>query len=146
MTKTGIYNDTVFLYTDGGCEPNPGLGTWACLLRCGRITKELSGYETDSTNNRMELTAVIEGLKSLDGSFSVRIVTDSKYVINCINGARKWLENGRNAPNKDLLHALVLQLSRHSVSVEKVTGHSGHEDNDYCDGLCTELRERIQKS
>ena len=135
-------NDHVLLYTDGACKGNPGPGGWGALLEFGEHTKELSGGENPTTNNRMELTAVIEGLRTLNRSCEITIVTDSTYVKD---GITKWITNWKRngwqtkarkpVKNKDLWEALDAELSTHDVSWEWVKGHSGHPGNEKADEL-----------
>ena len=133
----------VFLYTDGACSGNPGAGGWAAVLRYGKHEKELSGGEAQTTNNRMELTAVIEGLQALKESCAVSVYSDSKYVVDAVNQgwARKWQQNGwmRNkkepALNPDLWEKLLTLLDRHQVAFYWVKGHDGHQENERCDRL-----------
>ncbi len=110
----------VVLFTDGSCLGNPGPGGWACVLRCGTAEKELSGAEADTTNNRMELQAVIAGLSALKEPCAARVVTDSQYVQRAMTEylrgwvARGWV-NSRGVPvaNRDLWEALLRESSRH---------------------------------
>ncbi len=137
----------VILFTDGACSGNPGPGGWAYLLRhvaSGKM-KKASGGENPSTNNRMELMAVIEGLKALSRSTSVRVVTDSQYVCK---GMTEWVpgwrandwrrgKNGKDGPvkNVELWQALVKVCEEHAVTFEHVYGHSGHPENEECDEM-----------
>ncbi|MBW3563692.1 MAG: ribonuclease HI [Acidobacteria bacterium] len=124
------------MYTDGACSGNPGPGGWAALLRWNDHEKLVSGGDPSTTNNRMELLAVIQGLRSLKRGCSVRIVTDSRYVMD---GMTKWLAGWRRrgwktaskAPvkNQDLWESLDREISLHEVEWEWVRGHSGHEEN-----------------
>lgn len=131
----------VILTTDGACLGNPGPGGWAALLRHKDTEKLISGGERDSTNNRMELMAVIQGLSALKRRCQVHIVTDSKYVMDAFEKGwiEKWEANGwRNASkepvkNQDLWEDLVSQVDRHSVTWEWVKGHNGHVDNEIVD-------------
>ncbi len=137
----------VVLYTDGGCSGNPGPGGWAFLMRHPASGKELekSGGEPQTTNNRMELQAVIEGLAALKRSSEVELVTDSTYVGKGITEWMvKWKENGwrrrvkgRWEPliNDDLWQRLDELLAKHRVHYKKVAGHSGHAENDRVDEL-----------
>jgi ribonuclease HI len=132
----------VTLITDGACKGNPGPGGWASILRYGNHTRELSGSEERTTNNRMELRAVIEGLRALKEPCRVTIVTDSQYVKNGItNWIRGWKRKGwitqNKTPvlNKDLWEALDREVSRHHVSWQWVKGHADHADNLRCDEL-----------
>lgn len=133
----------VEMYTDGACKGNPGKGGWGALLRCQGKEKEVYGGEAHTTNNRMELMAVIEGLKSLSRSgCDVHIVTDSKYVLT---GMTEWLANWKKRQwktaskkpvlNVDLWQVLDAQVSLHNVTWEWVKGHSGHPENEHADEL-----------
>ena len=133
----------VAMYTDGACSGNPGPGGWGVLIvHDGRET-ELSGAENPTTNQRMELTAPIEGLRALPGRRAVAIYSDSAYVINCFRDKwyERWRQNGwRNAQkkpvdNRDLWEALLAEVERHDVTWHKVAGHSGHIENDRVDAL-----------
>ena len=142
MDKTATSeHKQVQLVTDGACLGNPGPGGWAALLRCGPHEKLISGAEPDTTNNRMELNAVLQGLGTLKESCSVQIVTDSKYVMNAfeqgwLNG---WQRNGwrtagkKPVKNRDLWEALLTEISRHRVRWQWVKGHSGDPDNERVD-------------
>lgn len=133
----------VDIYTDGACSGNPGPGGWGTILICNGKSKELSGGDADTTNNRMELTAVIEGLKALKRSCTVNIYTDSKYVSDAYNNKwiYKWQEHGWKkhdgtpTPNKDLWLLLMPLLSEHEVTVNWVKGHAGHPQNERCDEM-----------
>lgn len=133
----------IFLYTDGSCLGNPGPGGWASVLRFGDTDKELSGGFALTTNNRMEILAVIEGLAALKERCKVDLYTDSQYVRNAVE--KKWLvnwqKNGwKNAAkkpvkNKDLWLRLLPYLEKHDVTLHWVRGHSGHPENERCDDL-----------
>ncbi len=135
--------DTVFLYTDGACSGNPGPGGWCAILKYKGREKELCGGEKETTNNRMELTAVIEGLRALKKACTVQVVSDSKYVCDAIN--QDWLagwkrKNWKKADNKPLLNPdLWLELDAllqiHNVSFQWIKGHAGHPENEKCDAL-----------
>lgn len=137
----------VHLFTDGACSGNPGPGGWAFILRHPATGKELerSGGERESTNNRMELTAVVEGLSALKKPTSVEIFTDSVYVGKGMSEwLPKWKANGwrrkegtKFVPikNEDLWRQLDTQLARHQIKYTRVAGHSGHEENDRVDKL-----------
>ncbi len=141
----------VQLITDGACSGNPGKGGWACILRYGEHNLELFGCEPHSTNNRMELTAAIEGLKRLKESCSVEIVTDSEYVKNgittWIHGWKKknWLSSDKKpVKNQDLWKELDEQVNRHQARWTWTKGHASHEDNNRCDELAARAaREQI---
>ncbi len=120
----------VLLYVDGACKGNPGPGGWAAVLRCGEHTKELVGGADHTTNNRMELQAVIEGLKALKKRSVVRLVTDSQYVIHMLNGARA-------KANQDLVEELRQLAGQHQVQAQWVKGHNGHELNELADELAS---------
>ncbi|WP_274584609.1 ribonuclease HI [Neisseria leonii] len=133
---------TVYLYTDGACKGNPGAGGWGVLLRYGAHEKELSGGEADTTNNRMELTAVIEGLKALKRTSRVVICTDSQYVKNGMESwIHGWKKNGwktaakQPVKNEDLWRELDRLTAAHDVAWKWVKGHAGHADNERADVL-----------
>jgi len=131
------------LFCDGACSGNPGPGGWGTILRYGKHERELSGGEAQTTNNRMELTALIEGLRTLKEPCNVIATTDSKYVADGITKgwARSWQRNGwvksdkKPALNADLWEALLAELDRHNVTVNWVRGHNGHPENERCDVL-----------
>jgi ribonuclease HI len=134
----------VILYADGACSGNPGPGGWAAILvnpHTGRFL-ELSGAEPDTTNNRMEMRAVLEGLLHLRSSSSVRVVTDSRYLVEGMKSwVHNWIRNGwrtsdrKPVKNQDLWEEL-LRLSRtHSLQFEWIAGHAGHKENERCDHL-----------
>lgn len=143
----------VELFTDGACSGNPGPGGWGCVLRFGGVSKELSGGEAQTTNNRMELTALIEGLSALKYRCRVTVTSDSKYVIDAIqNGwAKKWRANGwmRNkkdkALNPDLWETLLNLLDQHEVEFVWVKGHAGHPENERCDELAVAESRKFMK-
>lgn len=132
----------VELFTDGACSGNPGPGGWGCLMRSGRHVRELSGGAKHTTNNRMELTAVIEGLNALKQPCEVTVASDSQYVIKgiteWIGGWRKrgWKNaQGKAVENKELWEALWAAQSRHTVQWVWVKGHAGHPENEKADAL-----------
>lgn len=133
----------VEIFTDGACSGNPGPGGWGAILRCNGTEKELSGGEKDTTNNRMELTGVIEALKALKFPCDVTITTDSKYVYDSITKGwvYKWKENGWRKPDKkpalnpDLWGELLSLLDIHNVTFKWVKGHNEHPENERCDKL-----------
>lgn len=135
--------DEVVIYTDGACSGNPGPGGWGTILSARGVKKELSGGERSTTNNRMELTAVIRGLQALKRPCKVTVVTDSKYVADAITlgWAKKWKAQGwmRNkkekALNPDLWEELLNLLSIHEVTFSWVKGHAGHPENERCDEM-----------
>ena len=135
----------VELYTDGACKGNPGVGGWGALLRYGAHEKELFGGQAHTTNNRMELSAVIEGLRALKKSSRVQVYTDSKYVQK---GVTEWLEGWKargwktasKSPvkNDDLWKDLDALLHLHDLSWHWVKGHAGHVDNERADELANQ--------
>jgi ribonuclease HI len=136
--KAGVID----IFTDGACSGNPGPGGWAAILRVGDHERELSGGEEQTTNNRMELMAVIRALKALKRPAAVRLHTDSRYVMD---GATKWLArwkaNGwrtsdkKPVKNVDLWRELDAAAGEHSIAWKWVAGHSGHAENDRADAL-----------
>ncbi len=145
-------NDLVTIYTDGACSGNPGPGGWGVILSYKGHKKELSGGERQTTNNRMELTAVIKGLSALTRPCRVNIVTDSKYVVDAITlgWARKWRAQGwmRNkkekALNPDLWETLLNLLDLHEVTFTWVKGHAGHPENERCDELAVSFYQNLR--
>jgi ribonuclease HI len=133
----------VTLYTDGGCEPNPGAGGYGALLICGDQTRELSGGFKLTTNNRMEIFAAIAGLEALATPCQVTLVSDSRYVVDAmtLNWAKRWRANGwwrtkkDRAVNADLWERLLALCERHRVAFQWVKGHAGHAQNERCDVL-----------
>lgn len=135
-------SDRVELYTDGACKGNPGPGGWGAVLRFNHTEKELFGGEADTTNNRMELTAVIKGLQALKRRCTVDITTDSQYVKNGITQwIHNWKRNGwrtaakKPVKNDDLWKLLDQVVSEHDVSWHWVKGHAGHPENERADAL-----------
>ena len=141
----------VEIYTDGSCSGNPGAGGWGAVLRYGTAEKELSGGEKATTNNRMELTAVIEALSALKEPCSVTLTTDSKYVVDSVTKGwvYGWKKNGwvksnkKPALNADLWEKLLPLLARHEVKFVWVKGHAGHPENERCDRMAVEAIHRI---
>ena len=133
----------VTIYTDGACSGNPGPGGWGAILEYNGIEKELSGGDKDTTNNKMELTGVIEALSALREPCEAEIFTDSRYVVDGIEKgwAEKWKANGwmRNrrepALNPELWDKLLSLLSTHKVTFRWVKGHASNEKNNRCDTL-----------
>jgi ribonuclease HI len=136
----------VQMFTDGACSGNPGPGGWGTILRCNGVEKELSGGERETTNNRMELTAVIEGFKSLKRSCNVELYTDSKYVADSIEKGwvYSWKKNGwkksdnKPALNSDLWEELINEIEKHNLKIIWVKGHAGHPENERCDQMAVE--------
>lgn len=143
----------VVIHTDGACKGNPGPGGWGALLEYGDLSRELFGGEPETTNNRMELTAVIEALRALKRDCNVRIVTDSQYVQK---GVESWMSNwkrknwktsaGKPVANRDLWEALDHELKSHRVVWEWVRGHDGHPGNERADELANRGVESITLS
>ncbi|WP_293966388.1 ribonuclease HI [uncultured Eubacterium sp.] len=131
------------IYTDGACSGNPGPGGWGAVLVYNGKEKELSGSEKNTTNNRMELTAVIMALNALNQPCEVKLTTDSKYVCDAINKGwvYSWRKNGwkksdkKPALNVDLWKELLSLLEKHEVEFIWVKGHNGHKYNEICDAL-----------
>ena len=138
-------NKTVYLYTDGACKGNPGKGGWGVLMRYGSHEKELFGGEAHTTNNRMELTAIIQGLAALKRPCAVVIYTDSQYVKN---GMEKWIhgwkKNGwktaskQPVKNEDLWQQLDRLAAQHQIQWQWVRGHAGHTENERADALANQ--------
>lgn len=135
----------VELFTDGACSGNPGPGGWGAILRYRGHERELSGGDAHTTNNRMELSAVIAGLEQLKEPCAVTLTSDSKYVCDAITKgwARSWKKNGWRksdkspALNADLWDKLLALLDTHEITVVWVKGHAGHPENERCDKLAT---------
>ncbi|MCH8530459.1 MAG: ribonuclease HI [Saccharospirillum sp.] len=132
----------VTLYTDGACRGNPGPGGWGVVMKSGRHVKELYGGEAETTNNRMEMTAAIEGLKALNRACTVAIYTDSQYlrkgVLEWMDGWKRngWKTSARKpVKNQDLWQSLDQQLERHTIEWHWVKGHSGDPGNERADAL-----------
>lgn len=134
---------TVYIFTDGACSGNPGPGGWGALLRYNNNEKQMSGGEKMTTNNRMELTAVISALKALKEPCHVILTTDSKYVCDGIakGWAASWKRNGwrksdkKPALNPELWEELLSLCDKHVVEFVWVKGHNGHPENEICDKL-----------
>ena len=138
----------VVIYTDGGCDPNPGPGAWAALLQVDGTRTEISGTDSATTNNRMELTAAIEALKSLTDSASVKIYTDSQYLQRGIEEwmpkwlAKNWRGSSGPVANQDLWKALLAAVKPHQVKWEWVKGHAGNPLNSRVDYLVRKARNK----
>lgn len=140
----------VILYTDGACSGNPGIGGWGVVLMCGSFSKELYGYEDETTNNRMEVTAVIKGLSALKYPCEVEVYSDSAYTVNAFS--KRWIEewkrrswkksDGKDVLNRDLWEELDALCARHKVRFIKVKGHADNEYNNRCDFLATSAIKR----
>ncbi len=140
----------VDIYTDGACRGNPGPGGWGVVLVYNGIEKELCGGERETTNNRMELTAVIEGLRALKEKCEVTLYSDSKYVVDALKlgwvyswQQRNWRKpDGKKALNDDLWKELVPLYERHVITLVWVKGHNGHAYNERCDKLATSIADK----
>ena len=141
----------VSIYTDGACRGNPGKGGWGAILVYGGREKELSGGEAETTNNRMELSAVIAALGALKEPCEVTLTTDSQYVVNAIEKGwldswqqKGWRKSDRGAVlNVDLWQKLVALLDLHKVNFVWVKGHNGHPYNERCDKLATDFADSL---
>lgn len=132
----------ITLYTDGACSGNPGKGGWGAILMYNDAKKEISGGESQTTNNRMELTAVIKGLEALKEECNVDIYSDSAYVVNAFlqDWITNWQNNGWKSKkgivlNIDLWQRLIELTKKHNVTWHKVKGHADNEFNNRCDAL-----------
>ncbi|MEZ6125710.1 MAG: ribonuclease HI [Planctomycetaceae bacterium] len=146
----------VQIYTDGACRGNPGPGGWACILRhpASGTQKEFSGGDPETTNNRMELQAVIEGLSQLTRRSRVEVVTDSTYVAKgCESWMAGWKKNGwkrregrqlKPVSNVEYWQKLDVLLARHVVRFTVVKGHAGHPENERCDELAVAAAEAVR--
>ena len=142
----------VTIYTDGACSGNPGPGGWGAVLRYGAHERELSGGEAQTTNNRMELTAVIEALRLLKEPCEVELYSDSKYVIDALSKGwvygwqKKGWKKSDNSPalNVDLWERLLPLLKMHEVEFVWVKGHAGHPENERCDRLAVAWYQNYQ--
>jgi ribonuclease HI len=142
MTKARKH---IEIFTDGACKGNPGPGGWGALLRMGAHEKELSGSEAETTNNRMEMSAVIHALKALREPCAITLHTDSRYVID---GMTKWIDgwqrkgwvNASKKPvrNQDLWHDLIEAALPHQIDWQWVKGHNGHPENERVDQLASD--------
>ncbi len=135
----------VYIYTDGACSGNPGKGGWGAVLIYKNHRKEISGAEENTTNNKMELTAMIKALEMLKEPCEVEAYTDSKYICDSINNGwvESWKKNNwikkdkKPALNADLWEKLLNLTEKHSVQINWVKGHAGHPENERCDELAT---------
>lgn len=146
---------SVILYTDGACSGNPGVGGWAFVLQYKKAEKQVSGGEENTTNNRMELTAVIRGLEALKEKCNVKIYSDSAYVVNAFvnDWLTSWQKSGwknsqkKEVLNKDLWEQLLKLTNYHKVEFIKVKGHADNELNNLCDkmavGEVQKIKERL---
>ncbi len=145
MTKN---SNLVQIFTDGACKGNPGPGGWGAIMKYGDHVKELNGYSAETTNNIMELTAVIEALKSLTRPCAIILTTDSNYVKD---GITQWIHNWKKkgwktankqpVKNKECWLQLDVEVQRHQIEWKWVKGHSGHPENERADELANEAVE-----
>lgn len=141
------------IFTDGSCKGNPGPGGWGALLRMGQHEKEMSGSDPDTTNNRMEMTAVIRALKALTEPCEIVLHTDSRYVID---GMTKWIDGWKKrgwktadkkpVRNEDLWHDLIEAALPHEITWEWVKGHNGHPENERVDCLASDAADRARET
>ena len=141
----------VSLYTDGACRGNPGRGGWGAILVYGKYERELSGGERETTNNRMELMAAIEGLSALKEPCEVTLYSDSKYLVDAflLGWVESWRAHGwrrgrDELKNPDLWEKLYALTQVHTVSFEWVKGHNGHDYNERCDTLATSFADSFE--
>ena len=143
----------IIIYTDGACSGNPGIGGWGAILLYNGVQKEISGYDKNTTNNRMELFAVVQALRCLNQSCECEIYSDSQYIVDAFN--KDWLTSWQNngwktssksaVKNEDLWRALLYEVNRHRVKFVKVKGHADVELNELCDKRARGEVERYQK-
>lgn len=141
--------NTIEIYTDGACSCNPGPGGWACVLLWNGVERGLSGYALRTTNNAMELQAVIEGLKLVKAPSNIILYSDSKYVVDSIT--KRWLnnwikkgevrQNGGTRPNSSAWYSLYELLETHNVKTVWVKGHKGNKYNEMCDRMAVQQRD-----
>lgn len=144
----------VTLYTDGACSGNPGVGGWAAILMYNGHEKELVGYNKDTTNNRMEMFAIIQGLSALKEPCEVQVYSDSAYVCNAFleGWVDEWANNNWKTASKspvkndDLWKLMLIQIKKHKVFFNKVKGHADNEYNNRCDKLATDEIKRVKKN
>ncbi|MCK5128670.1 MAG: ribonuclease HI [Clostridiales bacterium] len=142
----------ILIYTDGACSGNPGPGGWGAVLIYKHNIKQMSGFVNETTNNRMEIFAIIKAFSALKQHCSVEVYSDSAYVINAFN--QGWLNNWENnnwkktnkkpVENQDLWRQLLLYVKKHNVTWHKVKGHSDNEYNNLCDQLATDEIQRYK--
>ena len=157
--KAGIQPDVpvagqvVELYSDGACDTARGHGGWAAILRYGEKELVLSGHERDTTNNRMEIRGLLEGLKTLKRPCQVRVVTDSQYLRKAFTDGwiLKWQRNGWKTAggdpvkNQDLWEELIAQARTHALTFVWVKGHAGHGENERVDELAVQERKKLRR-
>lgn len=136
----------VYIFSDGSSLGNPGAGGYCAILKYGDSQKIVSGSEADTTNNRMELKAVIEGVRALREPCLIELTSDSKYVLNAIDS---WLENWirkdfKKVKNPDLWREFLKVSKKHKIVTNWVRGHSGHSENELCDKIAKEEAEKLK--
>lgn len=144
----------VEIFTDGACQGNPGPGGWGSILRYNNHEKEISGGEKYTTNNRMEITAVLEAIRLLKEPCNITLYSDSQYVCNAIEKgwAKKWRSNGwmrtkkDPAINADLWEQLLNIIEKHNLNIVWVKGHAGHPENERCDQLAVAAAQKAKNS
>jgi ribonuclease HI len=149
-----VAGNSVTLFSDGACDTQAGHGGWATILKYGDHLTELSGHEAGTTNNRMELTGLLEGLRALKRPCQVRVVTDSQYLRKAFTDAwvLKWQRNGWKTAggdpvkNQDLWEELISQAKRHALTFVWVKGHAGHAENERVDELAVSERKKLRVS
>ena len=144
----------VEIFADGACRGNPGPGGWGAILRYKGREKAIRGGENPTTNNRMELTAVIEAVRMLKEPCEITLVSDSKYVCDALE--KRWVyawkqkgwkkADGKSALNTDLWETLLELLEPHTLRIEWIKGHAGHPENEACDHMATEEADSFERS
>ncbi len=145
--------EEVTIYSDGACSGNPGPGGYGAILTIGKHQKEINGGFRKTTNNRMELLAIIKALESLKRECKVKVVSDSKYIVDAMTKrwAHKWSQNNwklrknEDAKNPDMWKVMLELENKHELSFKWVKGHSGHEMNERADTLAVEARDEVSK-
>lgn len=143
---------TVHIYTDGACSGNPGPGGWGAILRYNGVEKEMSGGEAQTTNNRMEMCAVLYALQALKEPCEVILTSDSKYVIDSITKGwvyswqkKGWKKSdGKPALNVDLWEQILPLLKKHKVTFNWIKGHAGHAENERCDAMAVAQSQKFK--
>lgn len=142
---------TITIYSDGGCDPNPGPGGWAALIIDGKTRREISGAEEKSTNNRMELTAAIEAFRTIEEKARITLYTDSQYLKKGMDEwmprwlAKNWRGTSGPIANQDLWQELLKVSGRHQVTWCWLRGHTGNPDNERVDRLCKIARNELMR-
>ena len=141
MAASKLSVERIEIYTDGSCDPNPGPGGWAAIILDGKDKRILKGYSSESTNNRMELTAALEALRQVDPSKPVKIYTDSQYLQKGVQEwlpnwkARNWKRKGGVLANVDLWKEISEEISRHKITWRWIKGHAGNPYNEQADRI-----------